>query len=407
MRAHPWTRGAHGVGRGRGLGRRQRRAARVLRTWGRRTLLIGGTPAACAPRSRAGRRRARLLGTPRAPSSTSTSSPSESKTNVPVVMALLRHLEREPLGLGARASCRTRSLSALAAHVQQLEMESHGRSATMTAAAASAGEIVIGGPAERPTLLFRRCAPGQAVPTAASGSAAPRSAAFRERAHGRRVGRRPPSKGFFAQRRTRSPSAARLRDDHLGDAPWARERRLHLGELPAPPTRRAPAPLTLLLDKLARSTSARCSGRGHRCAVQGFVWDRKPSTSGACSSPQLAAQHPCARAPRPRRAARDPRRGRACLYLGGAAGRTRHGGRRVRGRSRTDSARAPWTALKRTVRTRRGVEPAGRPARREVERGRRARTNSSRTFAQRAAAAARGAGAAAAVPPSWHLRRSR
>ena len=42
------------------------------------------------------------------------------------------------------------------------------------------------------------------------------------------------------------------------------------------------------------------------------------------------------------------------------------------------------TALKRTVRTRRGVEPAGRPARREVERGRRARTNSSRTFAQRA-----------------------
>ena len=28
------------------------------------------------------------------------------------------------------------------------------------------------------------------------------------------------------------------------------------------------------------------------------------------------------------------------------------------------------TALKRTVRTRRGVEPAGRPARREVERGR-------------------------------------
>ena len=30
------------------------------------------------------------------------------------------------------------------------------------------------------------------------------------------------------------------------------------------------------------------------------------------------------------------------------------------------------TALKKTVRTRRGVEPAGRPARREVERGRRA-----------------------------------
>ena len=42
------------------------------------------------------------------------------------------------------------------------------------------------------------------------------------------------------------------------------------------------------------------------------------------------------------------------------------------------------TALKKTVRTRRGVEPTGRPARREVERGRRARTNSSRTFAQRA-----------------------
>ena len=39
------------------------------------------------------------------------------------------------------------------------------------------------------------------------------------------------------------------------------------------------------------------------------------------------------------------------------------------------------TALKKTVRTRRGVEPAGRPARREVERGRGARTNSSRTFA--------------------------
>ena len=35
------------------------------------------------------------------------------------------------------------------------------------------------------------------------------------------------------------------------------------------------------------------------------------------------------------------------------------------------------TASKRTVRTRRGVEPAGRPARREVERGRGARTNSS------------------------------
>ena len=35
------------------------------------------------------------------------------------------------------------------------------------------------------------------------------------------------------------------------------------------------------------------------------------------------------------------------------------------------------TASKKAVRTRRGVEPTGRPARREVERGRRARTNSS------------------------------
>ena len=38
------------------------------------------------------------------------------------------------------------------------------------------------------------------------------------------------------------------------------------------------------------------------------------------------------------------------------------------------------TASKKAVRTRRGVEPTGRPARREVERGRRARTNSSRTL---------------------------
>ena len=45
------------------------------------------------------------------------------------------------------------------------------------------------------------------------------------------------------------------------------------------------------------------------------------------------------------------------------------------------------TASKKTVRTRRGVEPAGRPARREVERGRRARTNSSRTFAHTSAKA--------------------
>ena len=47
------------------------------------------------------------------------------------------------------------------------------------------------------------------------------------------------------------------------------------------------------------------------------------------------------------------------------------------------------TASKKTVRTRRGVEPTGRPARREVERGRRARTNSSRTFAQRCRVLAR------------------
>ena len=60
------------------------------------------------------------------------------------------------------------------------------------------------------------------------------------------------------------------------------------------------------------------------------------------------------------------------------------------------------TALKKTVRTRRGVEPAGRPARREVERGRRARTNSSRTFAQRAgrprSRAARPGGATVVAP---------
>ena len=60
------------------------------------------------------------------------------------------------------------------------------------------------------------------------------------------------------------------------------------------------------------------------------------------------------------------------------------------------------TALKKTVRTRRGVEPAGRPARREVERGRGARTNSSRTFAQRAgrprSRAARPGGATVVAP---------
>ena len=57
---------------------------------------------------------------------------------------------------------------------------------------------------------------------------------------------------------------------------------------------------------------------------------------------------------------------------------------------------------KKTVRTRRGVEPTGRPARREVERGRRARTNSSRTFAQRAgrprSRAARPGGATVVAP---------
>ena len=66
------------------------------------------------------------------------------------------------------------------------------------------------------------------------------------------------------------------------------------------------------------------------------------------------------------------------------------------------------TALKKTVRTRRGVEPAGRPARREVERGRRARTNSSRTFAQRAgrprSRAARPGGATVVAPASVAMR---
>ena len=63
---------------------------------------------------------------------------------------------------------------------------------------------------------------------------------------------------------------------------------------------------------------------------------------------------------------------------------------------------------KKTVRTRRGVEPAGRPARREVERGRRARTNSSRTFAQRAgrprSRAARPGGATVVAPASVVMR---
>ena len=66
------------------------------------------------------------------------------------------------------------------------------------------------------------------------------------------------------------------------------------------------------------------------------------------------------------------------------------------------------TALKKTVRTRRGVEPTGRPARREVERGRRARTNSSRTFAQRAgrprSRAARPGGATVVAPARVAMR---
>ena len=66
------------------------------------------------------------------------------------------------------------------------------------------------------------------------------------------------------------------------------------------------------------------------------------------------------------------------------------------------------TASKKTVRTRRGVEPTGRPARREVERGRRARTNSSRTFAQRAgrprSRAARPGGATVVAPAEVAMR---
>ena len=66
------------------------------------------------------------------------------------------------------------------------------------------------------------------------------------------------------------------------------------------------------------------------------------------------------------------------------------------------------TALKKAVRTRRGVEPTGRPARREVERGRRARTNSSRTFAQRAgrprSRAARPGGATVVAPAEVAMR---
>ena len=69
------------------------------------------------------------------------------------------------------------------------------------------------------------------------------------------------------------------------------------------------------------------------------------------------------------------------------------------------------TALKKAVRTRRGVEPAGRPARRVVERGRSARTNSSRTFAQRAgrprSRAARPGGATVVAPAEVEIRRVR
>ena len=60
------------------------------------------------------------------------------------------------------------------------------------------------------------------------------------------------------------------------------------------------------------------------------------------------------------------------------------------------------TALKKTVRTRRGVEPTGRPQALRSLRDRRARTNSSRTFAQRAgrprSRAARPGGATAVAP---------
>ena len=67
------------------------------------------------------------------------------------------------------------------------------------------------------------------------------------------------------------------------------------------------------------------------------------------------------------------------------------------------------TASKKTVRTRRGVEPTGRPAPTcEVERGRRARTNSSRTFAQRAgrprSRAARPGGATVVAPARVEMR---
>ena len=69
------------------------------------------------------------------------------------------------------------------------------------------------------------------------------------------------------------------------------------------------------------------------------------------------------------------------------------------------------TASKKTVRTRRGVEPTGRPARPRIERGRGARTNSPRTFAQRAgrprSRAARPGGATVVAPALVEIRRVR
>ena len=65
------------------------------------------------------------------------------------------------------------------------------------------------------------------------------------------------------------------------------------------------------------------------------------------------------------------------------------------------------TALKKAVRTRRGVEPTGRPARREfsagIEEHERTRPGRSRRELVGRARGLRGR----AVPPSWHLRRSR
>ena len=86
-----------------------------------------------------------------------------------------------------------------------------------------------------------------------------------------------------------------------------------------------------------------------------------------------------------------------------SAGGEKETTRGVRGRcGGINQCRRNMTASKKAVRTRRGVEPTGRPARREVERGRRARTNSSRTFAQRAgrprSRAARPGGATIVAP---------